>query len=229
MEFGKLVETHRKSAGLGLRGLAEAVGCSTSNISAIEAGRNNLVRSPELVAKLEAALDLAPGELAKHLPVGHIARRLAGLDGSPIAAPPPEILEPVTGWRWVQVVGTVGAGPAQEAETPGEVIPLPAGGPRDVVCYRVRGTSMVGAGIADGVLLLVRRDPAPSPGEQVVAWVSSLGGCVVKTLKGRANPYLQGADGTRIEIDEGDVVYGAVVGRVEYALGVPVGTAKKRK
>jgi repressor LexA len=84
---------------------------------------------------------------------------------------------------WVPVLGRVQAGALHEAiETPDGWVPAP---PRDggegLLALRVRGDSMVGLGIREGDLVLVRRQADAQPGDVVVALLG--GEATVKTLR----------------------------------------------
>jgi transcriptional regulator with XRE-family HTH domain len=76
-DFGKALREARRSAGMTQVQLAAAVGISQADIALLELGRRGVDRSPELVAKLEGVLGLAPGTLAQYLPAGHAARAIA--------------------------------------------------------------------------------------------------------------------------------------------------------
>ncbi len=87
---------------------------------------------------------------------------------SPVARPDPEA-------RAVPILGRVAAGPTMLAEEnlEGTLLlgqeMLPRSG--DVFALRVKGESMIEAGILDGDLVLVRSQPKAEPGEIVVAMV----------------------------------------------------------
>ncbi len=117
----------------------------------------------------------------------------------------------------VPLVGDVAAGTDVLAEqNVEEVLPLPADftGEGQLFMLRVRGDSMVDAGILDGDYVVVRHQPEADKGDVVVAGIpgeeatvkafSRKGGKVVLTP---ANPRL-----SPIELDPADVViYGKVV------------------
>ena len=83
--------------------------------------------------------------------------------------------------------------------------------------YVVRGNSMAGMDINDGDVVLVRREPEPSNGEIVVAWLAKEGGCVLKLLRyGDDGPVLVSVSPNAappIPLDEagGDRVFGVYV------------------
>jgi len=53
------------------------------------------------------------------------------------------------------------------------------------LAFRVQGDSMEADGLKDGDEILLRADPEPKPGEEVVTWVASEHGHVVNWLVGR--------------------------------------------
>ena len=119
--------------------------------------------------------------------------------------------------RHVPLVGDVAAGTDVLAqENVEELLPLPADftGDGQVFVLRVRGDSMIDAGIFDGDYAVVRQDPEPRKGDVVVAGVPGEEATVKTwTRKGSkvtllpANPRF-----SPIELDAADVtVYGKVV------------------
>jgi repressor LexA len=89
----------------------------------------------------------------------------------------------------VPLVGDVAAGTGVLAhENVEEVLPLPEDftGPGELFMLRVRGDSMIEAGIFDGDYVVVRRQPDANNGEIVVAGVAGDEG-TVKTFKRRRN------------------------------------------
>jgi repressor LexA len=120
--------------------------------------------------------------------------------------------------RHVPLVGDVAAGTGVlAAENVEEVVPLPEDftGDGELFMLRVRGDSMIEAGILDGDFVVVRSQPEGSPGDVVVAGIPGEE-ATVKTLArprgGRvvlrpANPALDD-----LEFDPADVrIYGRVV------------------
>jgi repressor LexA len=90
----------------------------------------------------------------------------------------------------VPVVGRIAAGvPILADETPDEVIPLPKllTGEGSLIALRVTGDSMIGAAIADGDWVVVRRQPDADNGDIVAAMLESDASAdreaTVKTLK----------------------------------------------
>jgi repressor LexA len=117
----------------------------------------------------------------------------------------------------VPLVGYVAAGTGVIAEESVEdVLPLPEDftGPGELFMLKVRGESMIDAGILDGDYVVVRRQPEAEPGEIVVAGINGEE-ATVKTFKRRrgkvvlvpANPGL-----TEMEYRPDEVeIYGKVV------------------
>lgn len=92
--------------------------------------------------------------------------------GLAAAAEPPEADAPDV--RRIPVVGRVAAGlPILAEENIEEELPLPCGftGEGEHFILRVRGDSMIEAGILDGDYIVVRKQPDASNGEIVVAMV----------------------------------------------------------
>jgi repressor LexA len=120
-------------------------------------------------------------------------------------------------FRHVPLVGDVAAGTDVLAqENIEELLPLPADftGDGQLFVLRVRGDSMIEAGILDGDYAVVRQDPEPRKGDVVVAGIPGEEATVKTwTRKGSkvtllpANPRF-----SPIELDAADVtVYGKVV------------------
>ena len=84
---------------------------------------------------------------------------------------------------WVPLLGRVQAGrPTEAAEDLEGYVPAPAGRLEEgLFALRVRGRSMVGAGILPGDLVIVRRQPTADSGALVVALVD--GEATVKRLR----------------------------------------------
>jgi len=119
--------------------------------------------------------------------------------------------------RHVPLVGDVAAGVDVLAEqNVEELLPIPADltGEGDLFMLRVRGDSMIEAGILDGDFVVARRQPVASPGDIVVAGIPG-GEGTVKTFQREgdkvvlhpANPALE-----PMEFDPRDLeIYGRVV------------------
>ncbi len=88
-------------------------------------------------------------------------------------------LEPSSPARWAPILGCVQAGRLttaaenpEDLEDPEGYVPVPAGRPGDqLFALRVRGESMIGAGILPGDVVIVRRQPSADSGAVVVALV----------------------------------------------------------
>ncbi len=119
--------------------------------------------------------------------------------------------------RHVPLVGDVAAGTNVLAqENVEELLPLPADfiGEGQLFILRVRGDSMIEAGILDGDYAVVRQDPEPRKGDIVVAGIPGEEATVKTwTRKGSKVTLLPAnADYSPIELDAADVtVYGKVV------------------
>ena len=103
----------------------------------------------------------------------------------------------------VPVLGRVPAGALAEAiEDPDGYLPVDARGapPGDLFALRVRGESMIGAGILPGDLVIVRRQPSADNGDIVVALVENE--ATVKTLRSR---------GRRVELRAENPVFQPIV------------------
>jgi repressor LexA len=117
----------------------------------------------------------------------------------------------------VPLVGTVAAGTGVLAEeNVDEVMPLPEDltGPGQLFMLRVRGESMINAGILDGDFVVVRQTRDVNPGEIVVAGIGD-DEATVKTLQRRGQKIVlvpSNPSFAEMEFDEDDVdIYGRVV------------------
>ena len=119
--------------------------------------------------------------------------------------------------RSVPLVGTVAAGTgvlAQENVEELYALPEEFAGTGDTFMLKVRGDSMIGAGILDGDYVVVRHQPDANDGEIVVAGISE-DEATVKTLRRQGNMVIlvpANDDMAPIELP-GDqvVIYGKVV------------------
>lgn len=91
--LGELLRAHRTRCGLSLQALGERVGCARSYLSMIENGARGGIDSnvsDDLIARLEGALGLAPGALARaahwSATPGHVKREVVALEESQRAA-----------------------------------------------------------------------------------------------------------------------------------------------
>lgn len=119
--------------------------------------------------------------------------------------------------RHVPLVGDVAAGTDVLAqENVEELLPLPADftGDGPVFMVRVRGDSMIDAGILDGDFVVVRQETEVRKGDVVVAGIPGEEG-TVKTFTRKGNKIVLLPANTRLqpmEFDAGDVtIYGKVV------------------
>jgi repressor LexA len=119
--------------------------------------------------------------------------------------------------RHVPLVGDVAAGTDVLAqENVEELLPLPADftGDGPVFMVRVRGDSMIDAGILDGDYVVVRQDPDVRKGDVVVAGIPGEEG-TVKTFTRKGNKVVLLPANARLvpmEFDAADVtIYGKVV------------------
>ena len=119
--------------------------------------------------------------------------------------------------RHVPLVGDVAAGTGVlAAENVEEVLPLPADytGERPVFMVRVRGDSMIDAGILDGDYVVVRQEVDVRKGDVVVAGIPGEEG-TVKTFTRKGNKIVLLPANARLqpmEFDAADVqIYGKVV------------------
>jgi repressor LexA len=119
--------------------------------------------------------------------------------------------------RHVPLVGDVAAGTDVLAqENVEELLPLPADftGDGPVFMVRVRGDSMIDAGILDGDFVVVRQETEPRKGDVVVAGIPGEEG-TVKTYTRKGNKIVLLPANARLqpmEFDAGEVqIYGKVV------------------
>jgi repressor LexA len=117
----------------------------------------------------------------------------------------------------VPLVGTVAAGTGVLAEeNVDEVMPLPEDltGPGQLFMLKVRGESMINAGIFDGDYVVVRQTSEVHPGEIIVAGIGD-DEATVKTLQRRGGKIVlvpSNPSFDEMEFDEDDVdIYGRVV------------------
>ncbi|MCK4177707.1 transcriptional repressor LexA [Aciditerrimonas ferrireducens] len=125
--------------------------------------------------------------------------------------------EAIGALRAVPVVGQVAAGTGVLAdELVEDVLPLPANlvGQGTVFGLRVRGDSMIEAGILDGDVVVVRQQPTADPGDVVVAGLPGEE-ATVKTFRRRGRAVVLEPANPRYEpivLDAAEVVlYGKVV------------------
>jgi repressor LexA len=119
--------------------------------------------------------------------------------------------------RHVPLVGDVAAGTGVlAAENVEEILPLPADytGEGPVFMLRVRGESMIEAGIFDGDYVVVRQQPDAKPGDTVIAGIPGEE-ATVKTFLRRRNKIVLRPENSAMDemvFDPSDVtIYGKVV------------------
>ncbi len=175
-----------------VREIGEAVGLTSSSTVHAHLGtlqrHGFLVRHPTRPRAIEVRYDPASGAAIERRPAQH-----------------------------VPLVGDVAAGTDVLAqENVQEVLPLPADftGEGTLFMLRVRGDSMIDAGILDGDYVVVRQQPEVHKGEIVVAGIPGEE-ATVKTFSRKANKVVLTPANERlqpIELDARDVtIYGKVV------------------
>lgn len=155
MTFGEALKAARTAKKMAQKSLAAAIGVDQSALSQVETGRRNTLAAAT-VAKIERALSLRPGELARHLPDEHRAHDLVGTElpdmGRVYASPPEQDApEPV----------------------PGKVFRLAGRFPPDTFVVKVDGDSVHGWGVHDGDRVTVRRTEQAEEGSLVVVRVGN--------------------------------------------------------
>jgi len=175
-----------------VREIGEAVGLSSSStvhahLAALQ-DKGYLVRDPTKPRALELHFDSGSGTALERRPVRH-----------------------------VPLVGDVAAGTGVlAAENIEESIPMPEDftGAGQLFMLRVRGESMLEAGILDGDYVVVRQQPTAEPGEIVVAGIPGEEATVKTFLRRRAKIVLRPENPSMDEMvfEPDDVtIYGKVV------------------
>jgi repressor LexA len=175
-----------------VREIGEAVGLSSSStvhahLAALQE-KGYLTRDPTKPRALELHFESGSGAAIERRPVRHIP-----------------------------LVGDVAAGTGVlAAENIEETIPMPEDftGAGQLFMLRVRGDSMVDAGILDGDYVVVRQQPTAEPGEVVVAGIPGGEGTVKTFVRRRGKIVLRPANPAMSEMvfDPSDVtIYGKVV------------------
>jgi repressor LexA len=175
-----------------VREIGEAVGLSSSStvhahLAALQE-KGYLVRDPTKPRALELHFESGSGAALERRPVRHIP-----------------------------LVGDVAAGTGVlAAENIAETVPMPEDftGAGQLFMLRVRGESMLEAGILDGDYVVVRQQPSAEPGEIVVAGIPGEEATVKTFLRRRGKIVLRPENPTMDELvfDANDVtVYGKVV------------------
>jgi repressor LexA len=185
-------EVRRRGYPPSVREIGEAVGLSSSStvhahLAALQ-DKGYLVRDPTKPRALELHYDAGSGNAIERRPVRHIP-----------------------------LVGDVAAGTGVlAAENVEETVPMPEDftGSGPLFMLKVRGESMIDAGILDGDYVVVRQQPTAEPGEVVVAGIPGDEGTVKTFLRRRGKVVLRPANETMEEMvfDPSDVtIYGKVV------------------
>jgi repressor LexA len=185
-------EVRRRGYPPSVREIGEAVGLSSSStvhahLAALE-DKGYLVREPTKPRAIEIHYESGSGAAIERRPVRH-----------------------------VPLVGHVAAGTGVlAAENVEETVPMPEDftGAGQLFMLRVRGESMVDAGILDGDYVVVRQQPTAEPGETVVAGIPGEE-ATVKTFLRRRNKVVLRPENPAMDdmvFDPADVeIYGKVV------------------
>lgn len=185
-------EVRRRGYPPSVREIGEAVGLSSSStvhahLAALQ-GKGYLRRDPTKPRAIEVCFEPGTGAVAERRPVRH-----------------------------VPLVGDVAAGTGVlAAENIEETLPLPEDftGRGPLFMLRVRGDSMIEAGILDGDYVVVRQQDTADPGDIVVAGIPGDEATVKTFLRRRSKVVLRPANPAMDDmvLDSGDVVvYGKVV------------------
>jgi repressor LexA len=185
-------EVRRRGYPPSVREIGEAVGLSSSStvhahLAALQE-KGYLRRDPTKPRAIEVCFEPASGAVVERRPVRH-----------------------------VPLVGDVAAGTGVlAAEHIEETLPLPEDftGDGNLFMLRVRGESMVDAGILDGDYVVVRQQPAAEPGDTVVAGIPGEEATVKTYLRRRGKVVLRPENSRMDEMvfDPDEVtVYGKVV------------------
>jgi repressor LexA len=185
-------EVRRRGYPPSVREIGEAVGLSSSStvhahLAALQE-KGFLKRDPTKPRAIEVCFESGSGAVVERRPVRH-----------------------------VPLVGDVAAGTGVlAAEHIEETLPLPEDftGDGNVFMLRVRGESMVDAGILDGDYVVVRQQPSADPGDTVVAGIPGEEATVKTYLRRRGKVVLRPENPTMDEMvfDPADItIYGKVV------------------
>ena len=162
-------EVRRRGYPPSVREIGEAVGLSSSStvhahLAALQ-DKGYLTRDPTKPRAIEVRFDIESGAAVERRPVRH-----------------------------VPLVGDVAAGTGVlAAENVEETLPLPEDftGDGQLFMVRVRGDSMIDAGIFDGDYVVVRQQPTAEPGETVVAGIPGEEATVKTFLRRRSKVVLR--------------------------------------
>jgi repressor LexA len=185
-------EVRRRGYPPSVREIGEAVGLSSSStvhahLAALQ-DKGYLSRDPTKPRAIELRYDVESGAPVERRPVRH-----------------------------VPLVGDVAAGTGVlAAENVEETLPVPEDftGDGQLFMVRVRGDSMIDAGILDGDFVVVRQQPEADPGDTVVAGIPGEEATVKTYLRRRNKVVLRPANAALEDLvfDPGEVtIYGRVV------------------
>jgi repressor LexA len=185
-------EVRRRGYPPSVREIGEAIGLSSSStvhahLAALQ-DKGYLVRDPTKPRAIEVLLEAESGAAVERRPVRH-----------------------------VPLVGDVAAGTGVlAAENIEETVPMPEDftGDGTIFMLRVRGESMIEAGIFDGDYVVVRQQPDADPGDIVIAGLPEEEATVKTFLRRRGKVVLRPENSTMEEMvfDPADIaIYGKVV------------------
>lgn len=201
--FGEALRSYRLASGMTQKQLADVVGgLKQQNIGEVEKGKRSGF-APDTVAKIERALELKPGELARLLPAKHAARVLAETE--------------------VPDMGIVWGSPPRDVPEPeeGKTFRLTGRWPTGTFVLKVSGHSVHGYGVHDGDVIAVKPTEQPEEGALVIARQGNaftLKGCMGGKLKGFGRDDDEPADvGNNEEFQVVGVMLGIVDGPRRYA------------
>jgi repressor LexA len=153
MEIKDIIKPRRIKLGLTLEEVGKAVGVSKTTVQRWESGNISNLRRDK-IATLAKILDLDPVSLV-------------GVD----AKPSPDIFIAPSGT--VPVYGSIPAGvPAFAEQNVEDYILTTVPNPQDYFALRVKGTSMINAGIVDGCKVLCHKQHSAENGQIVVCRVN---------------------------------------------------------
>jgi repressor LexA len=186
------VEVRRRGYPPSVREIGEAVGLSSpstvhAHLAALQ-DKGYLKRDPSKPRALEVALEPTTGAAVERRPARH-----------------------------VPLLGDVAAGTGVlAAENVEELLPIPEDftGTGDLFMLRVRGESMIDAGIFDGDYVVIRSQQDAEPGDTVVAGIPGEEATVKTFLRKRGKVVLRPANSTMDDLvyEPSDVqIYGKVV------------------
>ena len=215
--FGEALTEVIHKKGLTIADVSRSVGCTASNISAVMADRNKMVKSPAIVPKIEAAVGVARGDLLKHLPPGHPAHVYYAAEVAAVAPgkPPPFRLLPAGYCPDLEYAGRADGGDAQFQEPDEDLQPycLPKL-PKGLVVVTVDGDSVSGYGVFDGDDVAVLRT-LRKPVSGLVVYHSDEGFVVKQWEDGEAWRKGPGdAERVLVEMTRSTRIFGVVVGIV---------------